>query len=203
MPVKPECFRGDANQSWRKWRARFENYVSGVDSLLLEESAKATRPITVRAMNSAAHNVVEIEARQKMNVKLYTELASLLSGKPGQIAKDIYEKSGSKNGFELWRQLNAEYEPKAGERMLAWVRQILEGDVLKGATAYTFEEKLLSWERLVEEYEEESYIVLESDLKRAVLIKSAPAETYQHLALTMEVLDTYDKMRSAIIRYCK
>eukprot|EP00969_Alexandrium_andersonii_P321368 14199368-Alexandrium_andersonii.AAC.1 len=55
-----------------------------------------------------------------------------------------------KSGFELWRQLTIEYEPKTGDRALAWVQQILEGGVLKGSTADNFEEKLLNWERLVE-----------------------------------------------------
>eukprot|EP00969_Alexandrium_andersonii_P349304 15430739-Alexandrium_andersonii.AAC.1 len=129
--MKPEGFGSDANQSWRKWRTSFEYYMGSVDPLyeeLSSSSAKAARPITMRAVSSRAHNVAEIDALQKMNLRIYTELDSLLSGEPGQIAKNIYEKSGFKNGFELWRQLTTEYEPKTGEQMLAWVQQILEGD---------------------------------------------------------------------------
>eukprot|EP00969_Alexandrium_andersonii_P124202 5488547-Alexandrium_andersonii.AAC.1 len=50
--VKPKGFGGEANQSWREWRTCFENYMSRVDlnyAVLLDESAKATGPITVLA----------------------------------------------------------------------------------------------------------------------------------------------------------
>eukprot|EP00969_Alexandrium_andersonii_P249860 11042549-Alexandrium_andersonii.AAC.1 len=114
----------------------------------------------------------------------------------------MYEKSG----LELWRQLTAEYEPNAGDRAPAWDQEILEGCALTGATVDTFEEKLRDWERLVEEHEESIGAVLESDIKRAVLIKRAPTEGREQLAFTateLETYDTYDKMRLAIIRYCK
>eukprot|EP00969_Alexandrium_andersonii_P278878 12325697-Alexandrium_andersonii.AAC.1 len=58
-----------------------------------------------------------------------------------------------KSGLELWRRLTAEYDPNAGDRVLGRLRQILRGDVLKSATVNTFEEKLLSWERLVGKHE--------------------------------------------------
>eukprot|EP00969_Alexandrium_andersonii_P215422 9515034-Alexandrium_andersonii.AAC.1 len=51
MLVEPEGFGGE-NLSWREWRACFENYMSGMNPNwveLLDERAKATRPITVRA----------------------------------------------------------------------------------------------------------------------------------------------------------
>eukprot|EP00969_Alexandrium_andersonii_P341254 15084485-Alexandrium_andersonii.AAC.1 len=79
-----------------------------------------------------------------MDVTLYTELINLLAGEPGQIARNVCEKSG----LEPWRQLTAEYEPNAGDQAPAWGQEILEGGVLKGATADTFEEKLRSWEQL-------------------------------------------------------
>eukprot|EP00969_Alexandrium_andersonii_P174540 7717548-Alexandrium_andersonii.AAC.1 len=52
MLVEPEGFGGEDNLSWREWRACFENYMSGMNPNwveLLDECAKATRPITVRA----------------------------------------------------------------------------------------------------------------------------------------------------------
>eukprot|EP00969_Alexandrium_andersonii_P045379 1992727-Alexandrium_andersonii.AAC.1 len=115
--VKPKSFGGEANQSWREWRFCFENSMSCVDlnyAMLLDESAKATGPIAVLAVGPAAPNYAEIEARRKTNVTLYAALASLLSGKPGQMVRNMREKSG----FELWRQLTAEYEPKTGDRAL-------------------------------------------------------------------------------------
>eukprot|EP00969_Alexandrium_andersonii_P149294 6601317-Alexandrium_andersonii.AAC.1 len=97
-----------------------------------------------------------------MDVRLYTELNYLLAGEPGQIAVNMDEKSG----LELWRQLTAKYEPNAGDQVPAQDQQILEGSVLKGATADTFEEKLLSWEQLVEEHEESTGTILENYAKR-------------------------------------
>eukprot|EP00969_Alexandrium_andersonii_P031637 1382124-Alexandrium_andersonii.AAC.1 len=91
MLVKPEGFGGEANLSWREWRACFENYMSGVDPNyveLLDESAKATGPITVRAVDPSAHNYAEIEAQRKMDATLYAELTNLLAGEPGQIARN-------------------------------------------------------------------------------------------------------------------
>eukprot|EP00969_Alexandrium_andersonii_P051573 2265376-Alexandrium_andersonii.AAC.1 len=61
---------------------------------LLDESAKATGPITVLAVDPSARNYNEIEARRKTNVTLYATLASLLSGKPGQMALNTRENSG-------------------------------------------------------------------------------------------------------------
>eukprot|EP00969_Alexandrium_andersonii_P367127 15470027-Alexandrium_andersonii.AAC.1 len=68
--VKPKGFGREANQSWREWRFCFKNYMSCVDlnySVLLDESAKATGPITVLAVDPSAHSYPEIEARRKMN----------------------------------------------------------------------------------------------------------------------------------------
>eukprot|EP00969_Alexandrium_andersonii_P246911 10911997-Alexandrium_andersonii.AAC.1 len=87
--LKPESFGSDAQQSWRKWRTSFEYYMGGLDPIyaeLLDKSAKASGPITMRA------DMAEIDTRQKMNTRIYAELAELPSGKPGQIAKNLYEK---------------------------------------------------------------------------------------------------------------
>eukprot|EP00969_Alexandrium_andersonii_P226745 10012974-Alexandrium_andersonii.AAC.1 len=74
MLVKPECFGrfllDDAEQSWREWRTRFENYMSCVDPIydvLLDESAKAEGPIRVPKVDPSAHNFEEIEAQRKMD----------------------------------------------------------------------------------------------------------------------------------------
>eukprot|EP00969_Alexandrium_andersonii_P127593 5640053-Alexandrium_andersonii.AAC.1 len=205
MLTEHEGFEGEVNPSWRKWRACLENYVSGMSPNwveLLDECAKAARPITARAVDPSAHGFAETETQRKMDATLSTELINLLAGEPDQIARNMCEKSGVKP----WRQLTTEYEPNAGDQAPAWDQEILEGNVLKGATADTFEEKLLNWEQLVEKHEESTGTILESDIKRAVLIKRTPVEGREQLAFTAAELatyDTYDKMRLAILCYCK
>eukprot|EP00969_Alexandrium_andersonii_P239152 10557702-Alexandrium_andersonii.AAC.1 len=70
MLKEPEGFGGVASLSWREWRACFENYMSGVGPNyveLLDECAKATHPITVRAVGPSAHNFAEIETQRKID----------------------------------------------------------------------------------------------------------------------------------------
>eukprot|EP00969_Alexandrium_andersonii_P002451 106538-Alexandrium_andersonii.AAC.1 len=65
--------------------------MSGVDLNyveLLDKSAKAMGPITVRAVDPSAHNFAEVEAQRKMDATLYAELVNLLTGEPSQIARN-------------------------------------------------------------------------------------------------------------------
>ena len=77
-------------------------------------------------------------------------LASLTTGKAKLIIKGLRAR---RNGFEGWRLLCEEYEPKSDSRRLALVNEIMEAKILKGKSNTQFAAALMTWEDLIDNYE--------------------------------------------------
>ena len=138
------------------------------------------------------------EAMKQLGRTLYAILTSLFvdcRGKPLNMARML----PTRNGWELWRQLVKEYEPRNETRGLGLLDEILNPD-FKGDMS-TFEAKLSAWETRIVFYESGMNKKVEEDLRRAVLLRSAPSAVAEHLKINISRFKTYRDMRQALDAY--
>ena len=114
---KPSKYK-DGNM-WGDWRFTFENYIACIDDIILEEMGDAA-VLTVMIATPT-----DIEVR-KISRFLYAILAGLIEGRGMQMVKTQKE---SRNGYEVWRTLIAEMEPRSDARALALLFGIMEAKV--------------------------------------------------------------------------
>ena len=109
----------------------------------------------------------------------------------------------ARNGYDLWKQLHLEYEPRTGNRKLALVSSVMKGDQLVKAAANNFEEKLMNWEEEVSEYGKIADHPFDDSLKMAIVLEKSPKEVKTHLQVNMKDINTYNQMRDIIEAYLK
>eukprot|EP00439_Symbiodinium_sp_Y106_P041648 s6755_g5.t1 len=105
--------------------------------------------------------------RDRMNrgMKLYSVLSSYLRNRPLKVLRSV---SGM-NGFEVWRKLTAELEPSSRSRSLAMAQALVGFPAMsKGASLMDY---VLTFEKLISEYEKEDFRNREKVIKRAKVIK--------------------------------
>ena len=131
-------------KSWAGWRFVFENYMTCIDPQFGPDmDAVATR------QNALQWNDAWTPDIQRRTTTLYAILVSILDGKSRLIAKRVPRR----NGFELWRQLVVEYEPKTQNRHLSLLLSVVEAKSLQGCTIENFDEKVMDWLELCVDYE--------------------------------------------------
>ena len=128
---RPTVFDGK-HESWSDWKFLMINYAGSVWPQYVDymEQAEA-RDYAVVPSDSA-----DLLSRAR---NLFTLLVGffLMKSKPMQMAKRLT----SRQGFELWRLLNLEYEPKIGARMLVRFRKLMSPNL--SIQEDEFEETLL------------------------------------------------------------
>jgi len=182
-------------ESWPEWRFIFENFMTCVDAKYtkeLLESAQHATPIAIR--DDAAEDV------KKRSATLYAVLASLLTGKDLAMCKALKDE---KNGYELWRKIVLDHEPRSDSRKLALLGEILEARMLDNVKVNDFEQRLIEWEEIVREYVNMGGVDIGQDLKRALLMKKCPPDLRTHLQVNASTLLTYESMRECLDSYLK
>ena len=129
----------DEKSRWMDWRFNFENYMSCV-------SAKYVQEMETAAERKDPIVTIGVEAAQRRSYTLYAVLASITSGKASQIVRKLKK---TRNGYEAWRLIVAEFEPKSDNRQLAMMWNLMEARGLMNATAENFESVLMTWEESV------------------------------------------------------
>ena len=123
-------------------------------------------------------------------------LVSLLpKGRCHIMAKQI----ASRHGWELWRQLTVHFEPSIASRGLALLESLLNPDL--GHNLEEFENRLLTWELNVAEYEAATGKEFDEEIRRATLLKNVPGQVKEFMTLNVQELDRYQKMRDVVFRY--
>ena len=104
--------------------------------------------------------------------------------------------AGHGQGLNAWRALVAEYEPKSAARKVGDLVALLQFDFGKDIVV-GFE----TFDRLINEYDRKSPIPLQDDVKVGTVLRNlADGPLKQHLLMSLDQLDTYDKLRNEVIR---
>jgi hypothetical protein len=179
---KPSNFDGDPN-SWREWKFKFLNYctlLSPEYDDFLTASETSVDPIPMQAD----------AVRKRLQTVLFALLASLLSGKPLK----LLQLQAERNGFESWRLLCREFEPRLPQRRLALLHSLMAPNF-----SGDFETQLITWEREIAVYEKVTGKTFDDDLRMAVLLRHSPPGLREHLQLSAGQFDEdYSKMRTVI-----
>ena len=123
---------------------------------------------------------------------LYSLLVQVSSGK----AIAIVRLAPMQNGFEAWRQLQAEYSPVEPSRAVAMPAGLLNP---RWDPARPFMEQLLIWERQVLAYDAVAELPLTDATKRAVVLRSAPPMIKNFLRKsTQDLLGNYESLKLGI-----
>ena len=139
---------------WFDWKFDVENFLVPVNSRY------ATDMITVEASVDPIGD--DAEPTRAFQI-LYAFLAGLVTGRAKQILK---EDRSTRNGYETWRKLCREFEPKSDMWKLATIHKLVSATMLQNLTNRQFVEGLGKWEALCREYGEMGGTAAD-DLKRA------------------------------------
>ena len=105
--------------------------------------------------------------------------------------------SDKKSGLEVWRALNAEFEPQNENRFGGMLQQILN-TTFRGLSV----EELNSWERQIREYEDISKDTVSEATKLAVINNGlAPGKLQDHLQLNADRYTSYALLAAGIRKY--
>ena len=135
------------------------------------------------------------DARKTRGLKLYSVLSSYLRNRPLKVLRSVENMSG----FEVWRKLTAELEPSSRSRSLA-MAQALVGfpPMSKGASLMDY---VLTFEKLVSEYEKISSTKYDDNLKVGTLLKGIPQNLKQHIMVDISEKTTYAELRTKLLQY--
>ena len=126
------------------------------------------------------------------STQLFYILAMLCRGR----SQDKLANVGTGLGYELWRQLCLEYEPKV---------RVRQAGLLVQTFTYNFgQDDIISslelWERLVKSYETALGQPFGSNVKARIVVSRIKVQMIaQHLLLNQARLDTYEKVRAEVI----
>ena len=181
---------------WGDWSFGFRNFLSFMDWGYLTDLKMAeqrTAPIDSSDINGDFFE--GREDRKVRGMKLYSVLSSYLRNRPLKVLRAVDDM----NGFEVWRRLTAELEPSSRSRSLA-MAQALVGfpSMSKGASLMDY---ILTYEKLVNEYERLSGVSYDSNLKLGTLLKGIPLQLRQHVMVDINDRTTYQELRSKLLQY--
>ena len=128
-------------------------------------------------------------------MKLYSVLSSYLRNRPLKVLRSV----GGMNGFEVWRKLTAELEPSSRSRSLAMAQALVGFPAMsKGASLMDY---VLTFEKLISEYEKISGTKYHDNLKIGTLLKGIPQNLKQHVMVDITDRTTYDELRTKLLQY--
>ena len=177
--------------SWQDWTFIFKNYVGFMDPNYLSEFSWAEShdgPIKESEYVSGSDT-------GRRAVKLYSVLSSYLKNRPLKILRSVL----NNDGFEVWRRLTVELQPTSRSRSLAMAQALVSfPSMSKGASLYDY---VLTYEKLVDEYEKLSGLRYDPNLKIGTLLKGIPNDLKRTLLFDMDDKTTYEQMRSRLLEY--
>ena len=177
--------------SWQDWAFIFKNYVGFMDPNYLSEFSWAEShdgPIKESEYVSGSDT-------GRRAVKLYSVLSSYLKNRPLKILRSVL----NNDGFEVWRRLTVELQPTSRSRSLAMAQALVSfPSMSKGASLYDY---VLTYEKLVDEYEKWSGLRYDPNLKIGTLLKGIPNDLKRTLLFDMDDKTTYEQMRSRLLEY--
>ncbi len=128
---KPSRFAGDPSV-WRSWNFKLQNWLSTLDVRF---------PEWLTEVRSLTHPAKPVNEMAQSSAALYVILASLTEGEMLQIV----EMTSGRKGFEAYRQMSWECEPRLAARKLSSLGKLLTPDFGSVADSRQFWARMLSW----------------------------------------------------------
>ena len=177
--------------SWQDWAFIFKNYIGFMDPNYLSEFGWAeTHDGPIREDEYTAGSETGRRA-----VKLYSVLSSYLKNRPLKILRSVL----NNHGFEVWRRLTVELQPTSRSRSLAMAQALVSFPAMsKGASLCDY---VLTYEKLVDEYEKLSGPRYDPNLKIGTLLKGMPNDLKRTLLFDMDDKTTYEQLRARLLEY--
>eukprot|EP00434_Breviolum_minutum_P046450 symbB.v1.2.042024.t1/scaffold9057.1/size4289/1 len=183
----------DVEQDISRWTEFYDNfrawlfyadkeYEASLDHL---ENNTAT-PIDMSTMDSS---------QQDRSKQLYSILIGSLRGRPLRILKGV----AGRNGFEAWRQLLSQYQPRTRARSISMLSALMNFPPFN--KTQTIIEQIQGFERLRHEYRRLSGIDLADDVSLSILVRCLPKALQQHVQLQLREDSTYGTVRSMVVAY--
>ena len=122
-------------------------------------------------------------------------LSSYLRNRPLTVLRSVE----NINGFEVWRKLTSELEPSSRSRSLAMAQALVGFPAMsKGASLM---DCVLTFEKLVSEYEKKSSTKHDDNLEAGTLLKGIPQSLKQHIMVDISEKTTYAELRTKLLQY--
>ena len=194
---KHPTFSGDVDVNgqpegmpWSQWSFVFRSCVGAFDPtatrLLRQVESIVEDPVVV-------DNTSMTEGQRRLSTQLFYVLALTCRGKALQVVRRVPEGFG----FEAWKQLCREFEPRLPSRFQGMLQALLAPSRVDDPVQ-TFHQ----WESRVKDYEEQSGDKVSENIKLAVLQKNlCDGELARHLNLQSSRLTTYDLARKEAINF--
>ena len=183
----------DMEQDISKWTEFYDNfrawlfyadkeYEASLDHL---ESNTAT-PIDMSTLD------VAVQDRSK---QLCSILIGSLRGRPLRILKGVR----NRNGYEAWRQLLSQYQPRTRARSISMLSALMNFPAFN--KNQTIVEQIQGFERLRSEYRRSSGVELADDISLSILVRCLPKALQQHVQLQLREDSSYSTVRSLVVAY--
>jgi hypothetical protein len=189
--ARPQLFDGK-DEHWADWKYNFHNVMSLLDITpyldQVESVAMSNHPIVMENLTDKERYTSKL---------LHTLLATCLTvGK----AKTVFRLAPEANGWEAWRLVVSEYEPKDSTRYNAMLMGVMRprwtGQV------DSFPDELRTWELAVLKYEKATSAAVPDTVKCSVVSMGAPKVVQNYFKMSDRDLTTnYGLMRSGIFTF--
>ena len=133
--------------------------------------------------------------QQERSKQLYSILIGSLRGRPLRILKGV----AGRNGFEAWRQLLSQYQPRTRARSISMLSALMNFPQFN--KSQTIIEQIQGFERLRNEYRRSSGVDLADDVSLSILVRCLPKALQQHVQLQLKEDSTYNSVRSMVVAY--
>ena len=150
-------------------------------------------------VEAATHEEAGLDAARhpdaaRRSRELYALLASFMRGRPLKILRNV----PSSTGYEAWRQLMLEMQPRTRQRQLALMTQLnnMTFDMKK-----SLNEQLGKFDEVVRECERISGSTYPEDLKVSTLVNAAPGPLQVQLHMSLRADTTYNELKEKVLAY--
>eukprot|EP00435_Cladocopium_sp_Y103_P034158 s1161_g8.t1 len=204
---KPQILGEDAEQKFRLWAIKLEDYVSGVfggkSREALEWASEMDTEVTLVEIDQNFGDLADLndqwDEAEEFNKQLYTVLRATTE----LTAFDVVENTQTGHGLEAWRRLHRKFDPSTGSRKRIMLQALTSPE---RATFETLPGALERWKTLKSRYDRKrdqfgAREKLPESLSMNALEKLVPKELEQHLLLNYVRFKNFEEMESEVITY--
>ena len=185
---QPPVFVGDES-AFDNWSFKLKAYIGNQSSATLDLMRNAES-----LQDPLDHHQYDADTAA-LSTSLYYKVSMLTD----RAALAIVRQVTSNDGFEAYRRLVARYNPRTMGRGLSRLAHLLSFDF--GSDESQLLDKILQWERLIDEYEHGGSDKVSDSTRCAVMQSRAPAAVRTHLLLNAPTTPDWPAMRRTIQNY--
>ena len=185
---QPPVFVGDES-AFDNWTFKLKAYIGNQSSATLDLMRNA------ETLQDPLDNTQYDADTAALATSLYYKLAMLTDRAALAIVRQVM----TNDGFEAYRRLVARYNPRTMGRGLSRLAHLLSFEF--GGDESQLLDKILQWERLIDEYEKGGTDKVSDSVRCAVMQSRAPAAARTHLLLNAPTTADWPAMKRTIQNY--